>query len=59
MPAENVTEETTRRSLELREQLGRGARIVTGAQILADRRNDSPVYLPGDPRLRPALHPVG
>ncbi len=48
MPAANVAED--RRALELREQLGRGARIVTGSQILADR-TDSPIYLPGDPRL--------
>ena len=49
MPASNVADP------ELREQLGRGAKIIDGAQILADRiladRRDSPVYLPGDPRL--------
>lgn len=34
-----------------RERLGRGADITRGSRILAERR-DSPVYLPGDPRLK-------
>lgn len=33
-----------------RERLGRGARVTQGSRELAERR-DSPVYLPGDPRI--------
>ena len=58
MPAANVAEDDNR-DLELREQLGRGAKTTIGSQILHDRRADTPVYLPGDPRLQPTLRLVG
>lgn len=52
---QNTSEQTDERQEEAqvlpfsRERLGRGADITRGSRILAER--NSPVYLPGDPRL--------